>query len=98
MANEVSPKMPNPLTPLAWLPPDTAFQLFLSQYLYCGTLRVYMLDISTLSYTHSEIVQVWIWDILVSIPDEYRMCKQHKVGFPTMVYFLSRYGISYFIS
>lgn len=34
--------LPNPLTPLAWLPPDIAGQLEASRYLYSATTGVSM--------------------------------------------------------
>lgn len=34
------PQLPNPLTPLAWLPPDTAFQLEIVRYILVGSLAV----------------------------------------------------------
>lgn len=39
-ASTALPPLPNPLTPLAWLPPDTASQLEVSRYLYSATIGV----------------------------------------------------------
>lgn len=39
-ASTAIPALPNPLTPLAWLPPDTAVQLEVSRYLYSATVGV----------------------------------------------------------
>ncbi|TCD61989.1 hypothetical protein EIP91_007653, partial [Steccherinum ochraceum] len=39
------PPLPNPLTPLAWLPPDIAGQLEASRYLYAATVGAWTWDL-----------------------------------------------------
>ncbi|KAI0072615.1 hypothetical protein K474DRAFT_1678508 [Panus rudis PR-1116 ss-1] len=41
------PPLPNPLTPLAWLPPDVANQLEASRYLYSAVLGAWLWEILT---------------------------------------------------
>ncbi|KAF7335968.1 hypothetical protein MSAN_02310300 [Mycena sanguinolenta] len=38
-------QLPNPFTPLAFLPPDLATQFEVSRYLYAATLGAYVWDI-----------------------------------------------------
>ncbi|KAF7334204.1 hypothetical protein MSAN_02381700 [Mycena sanguinolenta] len=70
MANTT--ELPNPFTPLAFLPPALASQLELSRYLYAATLGAY------------------VWDIGLNLGNDYVLLFQHKVRFPTIVYFMSR--------
>ncbi|KAH8105157.1 hypothetical protein BXZ70DRAFT_998341 [Cristinia sonorae] len=66
------PPLPNPLTPLAWLPPDIAVQLEASRYLYITTFGA------------------WIWDFLMSLPEEFRMLRKFRLGRTDVVYVLAR--------
>ncbi|KAH8103809.1 hypothetical protein BXZ70DRAFT_1051449 [Cristinia sonorae] len=60
--------LPNPFTPLAWLPKDIADQMEASRYLYSATIGA------------------WLWDFLMSFPDEMRMFKQYGFGLTDFVY------------
>ncbi|THH31273.1 hypothetical protein EUX98_g2912 [Antrodiella citrinella] len=73
------PLLPNPLTPLAWLPPDIAGQLEASRYLYAAT------------------VGAWIWDFLMSLPEEVRMFTRYRLSFTDVVYVCARMSSCAFI-
>ncbi|KAI0072256.1 hypothetical protein K474DRAFT_1605455 [Panus rudis PR-1116 ss-1] len=47
MADQAPIQLPNPLTPLAWLPPDIASQLEASRYLYSAVMGAYLWDCLT---------------------------------------------------
>ncbi|KAJ7913405.1 hypothetical protein B0H13DRAFT_1712652 [Mycena leptocephala] len=64
----------NPDTPLAFLPPDVAFEVQIGGYVLAGTLGGY------------------IWDILCNLHNDYKLLSKHRVGFATVVYFVSRLG------
>ncbi|KAF7353537.1 hypothetical protein MSAN_01543500 [Mycena sanguinolenta] len=70
MANAT--ELPNPFTPLAFLPPALAGQLEVARYLYAATFGAY------------------VWDIAVNLGNDYVLLFKHRIGFPTIVYFLSR--------
>ncbi|CAL1702480.1 unnamed protein product [Somion occarium] len=79
MASELPP-LPNPLTPLAWLPPDIAGQLEASRYLYAATLGA------------------WIWDVLMALPDEFRMLVTRRASLSDAAYVLARLASGAFIT
>ncbi|KAF7370869.1 hypothetical protein MSAN_00720600 [Mycena sanguinolenta] len=70
MANTT--ELPNPFTPLIFLPPSLASQFEVSRYVLAATLGAY------------------VWDIGLNLGNDYALLFQHKVRFPTIVYFLSR--------
>ncbi|KAJ7900893.1 hypothetical protein B0H13DRAFT_2336310 [Mycena leptocephala] len=67
-------ELPNPNTPLAFLPPDIAFEVQIGGYVLAGTLGAY------------------VWDVLCNLHNDYKLLSKHRVGFATVVYFLSRLG------
>ncbi|KAJ6454597.1 hypothetical protein C8R45DRAFT_846308 [Mycena sanguinolenta] len=77
MANAT--ELPNPFTPLAFLPPDLASQFEVSRYLIAATLGAY------------------VWDIGLNLGNDYALLFEHRVRFPTIVYFLSRAATFAFI-
>ncbi|KAH8078389.1 hypothetical protein BXZ70DRAFT_659522 [Cristinia sonorae] len=74
------PSLPNPLTPLAWLPSDVASQLEASRYLYSATMGA------------------WIWDTLMSLPEDVIMFRDHGATISDLVYILSRLASFGFIT
>jgi len=66
--------LPNPYTPLAFLPPTLADQFQISAYVFVVGLSAF------------------VWDWLMSIPDEYTFLRKTKISVPNVVYFLSRFG------
>ncbi|KAF7373782.1 hypothetical protein MSAN_00589900 [Mycena sanguinolenta] len=64
-----------PSTPLAFLPPALADQFERSRYLFAATLGVRA---------------AYVWDIGFNLGNGYALLFKHRVGFPTIVYFLSR--------
>ncbi|KDR73162.1 hypothetical protein GALMADRAFT_125223 [Galerina marginata CBS 339.88] len=74
MASNASPQLPNPFTPMAFLPPDIAFEVTVASYILVGSLGVL------------------IWDILNNLSGDYKLLTKHRVGPPTLAYFLSRIG------
>ncbi|TCD60710.1 hypothetical protein EIP91_009647 [Steccherinum ochraceum] len=73
------PNLPNPLTPLAWLPPDEATQFQITRYITIGCFGA------------------WIWDVLVSLPEELLMVRTAKLRFSDAVYFVSRIAQAAFL-
>ncbi|KAF7335999.1 hypothetical protein MSAN_02313600 [Mycena sanguinolenta] len=65
-------ELPNPFTPLAFLPPALANQFEVSRYVLAATLGAY------------------VWDIGLNLGNDYALLFKHRVGFPTIVYFISR--------
>lgn len=47
------PQLPNPLTSMAWLPPETAHQLLVGHNMLFGALGVCITDIHF--FTHSDV-------------------------------------------
>jgi len=78
-ANNTIPTLPNPLTPLAWLPPDIANQLENARYILAA------------------VVGAWIWDFLMSLPEEFRMFIKLRFTIADFVYILSRLSSFAFI-
>jgi len=73
--------IPNPCTPLAFLPPETASQLEVSRYLYWAT------------------VGAFLWDWIISLPDEIRIVRKSGIRLPIIAYLISRLGtLSYIIT
>ncbi|KAF7335940.1 hypothetical protein MSAN_02307400 [Mycena sanguinolenta] len=72
MANAI--ELPNPYTPMAFLPPALAGQFEASRYLYAATLGV----------------SAYVWDIGLNLGNDYALLFKHRIRFPTVVYFLSR--------
>ncbi|TCD65198.1 hypothetical protein EIP91_002984 [Steccherinum ochraceum] len=64
--------LPNPTTPLAFLPPSLGTQLEVCRYVFAAT------------------VGAWLWDVLVSIHEEFRMCVGYRFKLSDAVYFLAR--------
>ncbi|KAJ7452763.1 hypothetical protein B0H11DRAFT_1741721 [Mycena galericulata] len=64
--------LPNPLTPMAFLPPELAYQFTIGVYILVGTLGAY------------------IWDILSTLQNDYKILSTGKVGPATAAYFFSR--------
>ncbi|KAF7336004.1 hypothetical protein MSAN_02314100 [Mycena sanguinolenta] len=65
-------ELPNPLTPLVFLPPTLASQFEVSRYVLAATLGAF------------------IWDVGLNLGNDYALLFKHRVGFPTIVYFISR--------
>ncbi|TCD60434.1 hypothetical protein EIP91_010065 [Steccherinum ochraceum] len=72
-------QMPNPLYPLAWLPPDIAKQVENTRYILVGCMAA------------------WVWDVLVSIPEERRMIRKTGLRLPDAIYFVSRLAEASFL-
>jgi hypothetical protein len=64
----------NPNTPMAFLPPDLAFQVTIASYILVGSSGV------------------MIWDILNNVSGDYKLLTKHRIGLPTIAYFISRFG------
>ncbi|KAJ7278019.1 hypothetical protein C8J57DRAFT_1308398 [Mycena rebaudengoi] len=74
MASFNMSEVPNPLTPMVFLPPDIAHQVQIESYILVGTLGAYIWDIlGNLSNDYKLLTS-----------------RNVKVGFPTGVYFFSR--------
>ncbi|THU89082.1 hypothetical protein K435DRAFT_761376 [Dendrothele bispora CBS 962.96] len=64
--------IPNPFTPLAFIPPDIAVTAQLGTYLIVGSLGMFL------------------WDVLIHLPLDWKLVFEHKVRIPTIAYFISR--------
>ncbi|KAF5381349.1 hypothetical protein D9615_008347 [Tricholomella constricta] len=69
----------NPLTPMAFLAPDAAYQSTIAAYVMVGSLGAL------------------IWDILINVDSDYKLLFKHKIGVPTITYFLSRASVLVYI-
>ncbi|KAF8898069.1 hypothetical protein CPB84DRAFT_1748075 [Gymnopilus junonius] len=74
MADNATAQLPNPLAPMAFLPPDIAYQVTIASYILVGSLGVL------------------VWDILNNLDGDFRLLTQHRIGMPTVAYFISRLG------
>lgn len=93
-ASTAVPQLPNPLTPLAWLPPDTAIQLEASRYLYSATVGVSGargVNVGQALKFSLKKQKAWIWDFLMSIHEEYLLFTKRGVSLSDVVYVLARY-------
>ncbi|KAJ6473281.1 hypothetical protein C8R45DRAFT_763317, partial [Mycena sanguinolenta] len=80
--------LPNPFTPLAFLEPAVANAFEVSRYLFAGTLGASI-----------YVVQAYIWDIALNLGNDCALLFNHRIGFPTTVYFLSRvFTLSYVLT
>ncbi|CAL1708214.1 unnamed protein product [Somion occarium] len=71
-ANFSCESIPNPITALAWMPPNLA-----SQY-------------EAIRFFFAAVLGAWIWDVVMSLPDELKMFKARLVSLPNFVYILAR--------
>jgi len=89
-SNETAPQLPNPFTPLAFLPPDIAFQITIASYILVGTLGVSSTLLGISQYNLIHLNQVLVWDILNNIGGDFKLLFKHRISLPTIAYFLSR--------
>ena len=84
--------LPNPFTPLAFLPPVNADQLQIATYLCMLSTGVSVNALSFLGFWLNWLpcVKVYIWDWLCSISEEIRMYRMGWTGLPRIAYFFSR--------
>ena len=96
-----APELPQSQTPLVWLPPDIAKQVSINQFILSGSLAVrscaHFTSITTTDQSppppspncSTYSAQAWLWDVLVSLSEEYQMLKK-GVHPPDIAYILSR--------
>ena len=95
--DSLAPLILNPLTPMAFLPPQFGFELTLLKYVFVGTLGV-----SRAFYTDPPVetvrtdlalrtVKAVIFDTIMCIGVDYRLLRDFKITLPTVVYFFSRW-------
>ncbi|KAF7354710.1 hypothetical protein MSAN_01384800 [Mycena sanguinolenta] len=96
MANTT--ELPNPFTPLAFLEPAVANAFEVSRYLFAGTLGASASQLS-LEHNSQSTAQAYIWDIALNLGNDCALLFRHRIGFPTVVYFLSRaFTLSYILT
>lgn len=88
--------LPNPLTPMAFLPQDVAQQITISLYVLSGTTSVCSLNYYSeepfkLAERRIIHVQVFIWDVITHLKDDYILATHYPVKVPIIVYGVSRY-------
>ncbi|PPQ64454.1 hypothetical protein CVT24_008464 [Panaeolus cyanescens] len=88
-------QLPNPTTPMAFVPPDLAQQVMTVSWISVGSAAVspYVLeDIHKICHYANEAVKVLLWDMWDNICSDYRLVTAFTIQLPTIVYFLSRYA------
>jgi len=74
---------------MAWLRPSLAKKMIVALDVASGSLAVSF----TVSYTEfgrNADVQVLLWDIILHIPDDYKLLTQCRPDFSMLVYCISR--------
>jgi hypothetical protein len=83
------PQLLNPFTPMAFLPPEQAYQTTIFQYVLVGMLSVRTVYVAVPAAFRLNIVfQVLVWDILTHLRADYKLTT--RVNLPTVIYHLSR--------
>ncbi|KAJ3504167.1 hypothetical protein NLJ89_g8081 [Agrocybe chaxingu] len=86
-----TPVLPNPFTPMAFLPPDIAYQNMVATHVYVGTLAVSPAFILvTREAEPSCELKVLIWDILNNARHDLFAVFAYPVKVPSVVYLISR--------
>lgn len=83
-------QLPNPFTPSAWMPQEMATLRLFIIYSTIGSLAV---SASVFDTSHtSSLLQALGWDIILHIPDDYKMLRQtdRRINIGLIVYFISR--------
>jgi hypothetical protein len=92
--NSTLPLLPNPFTPFAFLPPNIALQYQLANYVTVATLSVSgqfsRFVASKFRFDQLLFAQAFIWDWLMSIPEEIAIVRKRRFRLPTVAYFMSR--------
>lgn len=82
--------LPNPLDPMAYLPPADALASEFSTYLYMLTSGV-SINFGDMYTAYIDVVlQALIWDWVMSMPDEYTILSRGTLSVTKLVYVLSR--------
>jgi len=87
------PQLPNPFTPMAFLPPEAAYRVTISNYICVGTMGVcdYQYRFALSFYSISLVIfQMMTWDILSNLRQDYALLFKFLMRAPTIVYFISR--------
>lgn len=82
--------LPNPTTPLAFLPPDVATELEVSRYIYVATLGVCLLSLFFSFVIRLTSWQAFTWDLFSNVPADYKLLFEQRITTATVVYFASR--------
>ncbi|KAF7979705.1 hypothetical protein HWV62_41044 [Athelia sp. TMB] len=77
-----SMELPNQYTPMAYLTPAQAEVYQVATYIYFASLG------------RASHLQAFIWDWLMSMPDEYRIARIGGISISKIVYFCARYALS----
>ena len=92
--DSLAPLILNPLTPMAFLPPQFGFEFTLLKYVFVGTLGVshsYHADPPSETPLSTDLsVKAVIFDTIQCIGVDYRFLRDFKITLPTVVYFFSR--------
>lgn len=81
--------LPNPNTPMAYLPPEAAKALTFQVYVTVGSFAVSFFFKRRL-HEINMIIQVLLWDVLLHLPQDYKMLMQRRMNITLVVYFISR--------
>ena len=85
--------LPNPLTPMAFFKPTTAIKITNQNYAAVGSLAVSLNFSDIRMRIDSECFmqrQVLLWDILLHIPQDYKLATRYRINISFVIYCISR--------
>ncbi|KAJ7278472.1 hypothetical protein C8J57DRAFT_1222316 [Mycena rebaudengoi] len=89
----MSNDFPDPTAPnYALLPPELARTLQRANYVTVGSAAVNDASVSAILFHSSRLGQIFIWDILHNLGDEYTILRKRKPNWTLLAYFASRFG------
>ena len=93
-ANDTTTALPNPFTPMAFVPPSIASNMQHETYAFIGSLAVGLTLARFLRYPIIYWLikrQVLLWDIFLHSAQDYRVAIQFGINFSFMLYVISRW-------
>jgi hypothetical protein len=81
--------LPNPNTPMAYLPPEAAKAMTMQTYVTIGSLAV-SLFLSKRDQRIISIMQALVWDLLLHLHEDYRLITQHRINITFVIYCITR--------
>ena len=73
---------------LSSLPQEVAFQMVTARYITVGTFAVSFGE--PIGFVILTRFQIFVWEILINICNDYILLFEHQLRLPTVVYFASR--------
>jgi len=75
---------------MAFLPPDVAYQVTVTKYVFVASLGVSWLLLLHACRFSDWAWKVIIWDILNTLGEDYQIVFKRRVKLPTIIYIISR--------